>query len=197
MRQRLSSKFIEFKPLSGEDIYQDFFYDGKLQNEEGIESVYNAAHSEISYSNIKVFKYKAPLKGRTDGYIKCKITESDGVAYVNFCGLQEVKLNIKRGSTAYRNQIAQALLYYCQYKVGEIKVIIINSVNYFDYFFIDENEGIIDKEYLLEAIQQGCPSTMCKKITIPNNLKIYRLDMPTKEDISKSWKHIYKHCLDL
>ena len=58
MRQRLSSKFIEFKPLSGEDIYQDFFYDGKLQNEEGIESVYNAAHSEISYSNIKVFKYK-------------------------------------------------------------------------------------------------------------------------------------------
>ena len=59
MRQRLSSKFIEFKPLSGEDIYQDFFYDGKLQNEEVTKQQNKDVQKSLNYwllENMKIME---------------------------------------------------------------------------------------------------------------------------------------------
>lgn len=183
---------IQFNNIKGSDIYSDFFYNGNLQNEEGIESVYNNAHAEATSNKVKVFKYKAPKRGRTDGFIKAKTIEKDGREYVNFYGLQEVKLNIKRNTKAYKYQIAQAFLYAVQYITEEIKFIIIPSVNYVDYLFMDENE--INKDELVNLLEQYPPSEACKLVNIPE-LKIYKMDMPKQADITNMWKEIYKHCL--
>lgn len=193
-RQRLSSKFITFNSVKGKMIYEDFFYEGELQNEEGIESAYNNGHSKATNNKVRVLKYKAPKRGKTDGYVKAFITEKDGNEYVNFCGIQEVKLNIKRDSAAYRQQIAQSLLYAGQYKIGEIKFVLLPSVNYIDYFFIDENE--INWKELLDLLEDYPPSKACTKVKLPN-LKIYRMDMPTEADITNMWKEIYRHCINI
>ena len=193
-RQRLSSKFIQFKNIKAKDIYNNFFFEDKLQNEEGVESVYNDAYGEATFNKVKTFKYKAPLKGKTDGYITARITDRDGIDRINFCGIQEVKLNVKRGTKAYYYQIGQALLYAVQYKIGHIVFIIISSVNYVDYFFIDENE--IDREELLSILKDYPPSVACKKINIPK-LKIYQMDMPTNADITNMLKDIYRHCINI
>ena len=34
MRQRLSSKFVNWVPVKGKDFYNEFFYNGKIKKEE-------------------------------------------------------------------------------------------------------------------------------------------------------------------
>lgn len=193
MRERLSSKFVTFNKVKGKEVYKDFFENGKLQNEEGVESAYNYAHQKATNSKVKVLKRTAPKRGKTDGYIEAQITikEED---VVNFCGLQEVKLNIKRTSVAYKYQIAQALLYAVQYPEDQIKFIVIPSVNYIDYFFMDDIE--INKEELLQLLEKEPPSKACKYVNLPK-MNIHRMDMPTGAEIDEMWKTIYRHCIEV
>lgn len=192
-RKRLSSKFITFNKVKSKEIYKDFFQeDGNLQNEEGIESVINAAIMEASNNKMKVYKYKAPKRGITDGFIIAKINR-DGKDIVNFYGIHEVKKGIKRGSAAYRQQINQNLLYGVQY--NEVKFGIISADGYFDYFFYDECN--FNREEYLKYLEEDYPSKACKKIKKIPEMKIYHTNMPDDTEIHEILKIIYKHCIKL
>lgn len=194
-RERLSKKFVTFNKVHGKDFYNDFFdEEGKVKKEETIESIYNIAHMESTSFGVKVTKESGRLKkygGITDGYIKAFINH-DGKKLINFYGIQECKRNIKRNSKAYDYQINQALLYAVQFE--EVKFIIIPSVNYIDYIFLDEIT--INKEALLNELQMASPSVACKNFPTPN-IKVHQIDMPTQAKIDEMWKSIYKHCIEI
>lgn len=196
MRERLSSKFVNWVPVKGSDFYEEFFdNNGKVKKEETIESIYNREHMRATSFSVEVTKESGRIRGITDGLIRAYVQEKDG-RFVNFYGIQECKRNIKRGTVAYKEQIAQGLLYTVQF--NGVKVCILPSVNYFDFFFIDENEEAIDRNYLLSLLEEGSPSKAAKKVDMNiTKLKIYTLDMPTEVDIELAWKLIYKHCIEL
>lgn len=193
-RQRLSRKFITFKKVNSKNIYKDFFQkDGTLQNEEGIESVINAAIMEASNNKMKIYKYKAPKRGTTDGFIIAKIN-INGEDIDNFYGIHEVKKGIKRGSYAYKQQVIQNLMYGVQY-TELMKVGLISADGYFDYFFYDECN--YNKEEYLKLLEEDPPSKACKKVKTFPDMKIYHTNMPDDTKLDEILKHIYKHCIEL
>lgn len=194
MRQRLSSKFVNWVPVKGKDFYNEFFEGDKVKKEEAIESIYNREHMRATSFSVEVTKESA-IRGTTDGLIKAYINEKDG-RFVNFYGIQECKRNIRRYTRAYDEQIIQGLLYCVQFK--NIKVLLIPSVNYIDFIFMDENENVINSEYLISLLKEDPPCRAAKKaIFNVGKLKIHTLDMPTEADIEDMWKSIYKHCIEL
>lgn len=194
MRQRLSSKFVNWVPVKGKDFYNEFFYNGKIKKEETIESIYNREHMRATSFNVEVTKESAS-RGITDGLIKAFVNEKDG-RFVNFYGIQECKRDIRRGTKAYQEQIAQGLLYCVQF--NKVKVLLLPSVNYIDFLFIDENKDAIDSNYLISLLREDSPCKAAKKAVLNiGKLKIHTLDMPTEADIEDMWKNIYKHCIEL
>lgn len=192
-RQRLSKKFITFKKVNSKEIYKDFFTEeGTLQNEEGIESVINAAIMEASNNKMKVYKYKAPKRGITDGFIIAKININNK-DIINFYGIHEVKKGIKRNSANYKQQVIQNLLYGFQY--NDMGVGIISADGYFDYFFYDECN--CDKNEYLKLLEEDPPSKACKKIKQLPDMKIYHTNMPDDTKLDEILKIIYKHCIKL
>lgn len=193
MRQRLSSNFVTFNKVNAKKVYKDFFQpNGTLHNEEGIESVINAAIMEATSNKMKVYKYNAPKRGVTDGYIIANITVN-GEDVENFYGIQEVKKGIKRNSAAYKQQINQNLLYGVQY--DNVRFGLISADGYFDYFFYDECK--FNREEYLEYLKDDPPSKACKKIKGIPEMKIYHTDMPENTKIHEVLKTIYKHCIEL
>lgn len=194
MRQRLSSKFVTFTKVKGSDFYDDFFEsNGKVKKEETIESIYNIQHMKSTSFGVEVTKESGRVRGVTDGYVKAFINHN-GKRELNFYGIQECKRDINRHTRAYEYQINQSILYAIQF--DEIKFIILPSVNYIDYIFMDEIESDIDKEELLKALKESSPSIACKDISLPY-LTIHRIDMPTEAKIDEMWKTIYKHCIEI
>lgn len=191
MRQRLSSKFITFTKVTGEEIYPKFFVNGEIEIEAVIEDVYKNAFSKATNHAVEVVKRSAP-RGITDGFITATITKQ-GKEVECFYGIQEVKRKIKRNTAAYYKQIGQGLLYAVQFQ-EDIKVVLFPSENYIDYLYLDENN--IDKNELLNLLKNDSPCKACKNVNTCN-LKIHQIDMPTQAKIDEMWKNIYKHCIDL
>lgn len=190
-RKRLSKKFITFNPIKGSDFYSEFFINGKVKQESAIESIYNIAHMKATSFGVEVVKETAPIRGTTDGLMKVFINTKNG-RECNFQGLQECKRNIRRGTKAYKEHVGQSLLYAIQFKHS--KFIIIPSVNYIDYIFLDENN--INEDDLLRLLESNSPCEACKYVDI-NNIKIHTIDMPEQADITEMWKIIIKHCIEL
>ena len=192
MRERLSSKFITFNPVKGKDFYDKFFVNGQVKKEEAIESIYNMFHFRATNNKVEIIK-EAATRGTTDGFITAYATIK-GKEIPVFYGIQECKRDIKRGSAAYYQQIAQALLYAVQFK-KDIKVLLIPSVNYIDYIFMDENK--IDKSELLNLLKEHSPCKACKYVKGVCNFVVHEVDMPTKAKLDETWKNIYKHCIEV
>lgn len=192
MRQRLSSKFITFNPVKGKDFYDKFFTDGKVKKEEAIESIYNMFHFKATNNKVEIIK-ESGYRGTTDGFITA-YADVAGKEVPVFYGIQECKRDIKRGSAAYYQQIAQALLYAVQFE-EEMKVLLIPSVNYIDYIFMDEIS--INKEELLDLLKDNSPCKACKYVTGIKDFKVHQVDMPTEAKLDETWKTIYKHCIEI
>lgn len=198
MRERLSSKFVTFNKVLGVDFYDEFFReDGRPKHEQDIESVYNKYHRTATNFAVIIDKKDAPIRGITDGFGSVFIREGEKLI-VNFNVLQETKVNVKRFSVPYVQQIKQGLLYRVQY--NSIAVTLFPSIHYIDYMFTDENTEILTsiRPILLDNLSMYSPSTGCKKLDFDVNcLKLHRIDMPTPADISKMWHDIICHCIEI
>jgi hypothetical protein len=196
MRQRLSTKFITFNEVHGLDFYDDLFIGTKPKIEEAIESIYNLNHMKATNFAVEVSKERAPIRGVTDGLCKVYLNES-GKRIVNFLGVQEAKRDIERWQTAYNYQIMQGILYHIQF--AHTKFILYPSCNYIDYILIDENPIIEEnREYLKESLSKYSPSEGSKMVSIPlHKLIIHEIDMPRQCDLTRMWREIIKHCIDI
>lgn len=196
MRQRLSTKFITFNEVHGLDFYDDLFIDTKPKIEEAIESIYNLNHMKATNFAVEISKEKAPIRGTTDGLCRVYLNES-GKKIVNFLGVQEAKRDIARWQKAYTYQIIQGILYHIQF--SHTKFILFPSCNYIDYILIDENPIIEElRDYLKESLSKYSPSEGCKRVNIPiDQLIIHEIDMPEYCDLTKMWKDIIKHCIEI
>lgn len=190
------TKNITFVPVKGNDFYNDFFdKEGNVEVESVIESIYCNSILRSTSGKTDVIK-KRFLKGVTDGLIRFKFDDDNKF---KFFGIQECKRSIKRNSAAYKYQINQALLYFVQMMQENCKVLIINSVNYFDYILIDENIDIINKfkQDLKDLLKLESPSKACKKCNFINlhDLNIHTCDVPNKVEIDKIMLNIYRNCI--
>lgn len=185
---------VTFIPVKGSDFYDDFFDEkGKVEVESVIESVYCNSMLKSTSGKVDVIK-KRFTKGITDGLIRFKFEGEE----IKFFGIQECKRDIKRNSAAYKYQINQALLYFIQ-MIEECKVLIIDSINYFDYILIDENIEFLNeiKSNLKHALSFGSPSQSCKKCKFVDlcKLKIHTCDVPNETEINKIMLNIYRNCI--
>lgn len=184
---------VDFKSVKGIDICKDFYDEaGKLELESVIESVYCNSLLRASSGKVDVLKKKF-VRGTTDGFLRFRFKEN----IVEFYGIQECKRDIKRNKIAYADQVGQALLYFIQCSQS-CKVIILNSVNYFDYIIVDENKEYIEehKDNWINLLKEKSPSKACKDIRyVLNNIKIHTCDVPTPAEIDKILLTIYRICV--
>ncbi len=184
---------VDFNSVKGSDIYKDFYDEsGNVELESVIESVYCNSLLRATSGKVDALKKKFN-RGITDGFLRFRYEGN----IVGFYGIQECKRDITRNRVAYADQVAQALLYFIQC-TQSCKVIILNSVNYFDYIIVDENKDYIDenKETWLNLLQEKSPSKACKDIrTALNHIKIHTCDVPTPAEIDKILLNIYRNCI--
>lgn len=207
MRQRLPRNlFITVKGIDFvSDFYEDVPFEGKVERESVVETVYNNNSVKVSLGKIDVIK-----KGWTDGLMRFRWNDN----IIRFYGLQESKRDVKPTNTQITKQLLQILSYYTQLapatKEG-CKVFCLNSAYFIGYIL---KESILDLiEELTPIIENSGVSASklyynCKdaKIIVSNwvasnkdNCHIHCLDTKkeaTKFKLNELYREIYKSCIE-